>query len=78
MAHTFSFVLLVSSVRFEAGRDILLTVQLPSVWPVFGASYKTKCPGDQLLMGHTVLPMQKQQGTRLDLQKTESVGVNKT
>ena len=43
---------------------------------VITLSLRTKCPGDQILVGHSVLMMQK---IRIpDLKKTKSVVVNKT
>ena len=43
---------------------------------IFGAPYRTKCPGDQILIGRGVPMMQKQCDTRL--QKTKPMVVNKT
>ena len=43
---------------------------------IFGANYRTKCPGDQILIGRGVPMMQKQCDTRL--QKTKPMVVNKT
>ena len=42
----------------------------------FWAPYRTKCPGDQILIGHGVLMMQN--GRTPDLQKRKSMVVNKT
>ena len=43
---------------------------------IFRASSRTKRPGDQILIGHSVLMIQKQKDT--DLQKTKLVVVNMT
>ena len=41
------------------------------------ASIRTKCPGDQILIGHSILMKQKTPGHQ-NLQKVKSMAVNKS